>query len=75
MSKISNRFWLAGIIFNLVHALLKVSSHDGIYVNILMALLQAGRLADEVKALRSPRASEKLGDDAERDAKYHALQK
>lgn len=40
-----------------------------------MALLQAGRLADEVKALRSPRASEKLGDDAERNAKYHALQK
>jgi len=57
VSKISNRFWLAGIIFNLVHALLK-----------------AGRLADEVKALRSPKASEKLGDDAERNAKYHALQ-
>lgn len=55
--KISNRFWLAGIVFNLVHALLK-----------------AGRLADEVKALRSPAGAEKVGDDAERNAKYHALQ-
>lgn len=55
--KLSNRFWLAGIVFNLVHALLK-----------------AGRLADEVKALRSPVGGEKVGDDAERNAKYHALQ-
>jgi len=57
IGKISNRFWLAGILFNLVHALLK-----------------AGRLADEVKALRSPASSEKVGDDAERNAKYHSLQ-
>jgi len=55
--KISNRFWLAGIVLNLVHALLK-----------------AGRLADEVKALRSPAGAEKVGDDAERNRRYHALQ-
>ncbi|KZP12064.1 peroxisomal biogenesis factor 11 [Athelia psychrophila] len=57
VGKISNRFWLAGILLNLVHALLK-----------------AGRLADEVKALRAPASSEKVGDDAERNAKYHSLQ-
>jgi len=57
IGKISNRFWLAGILFNLAHALLK-----------------AGRLADEVKGLRSQRGSEKKGDDAERNAKYHSLQ-
>lgn len=57
IGKISNRFWLAGILLNLAHALLK-----------------AGRLADEVKRLRSPRGSEKKGDDAERNAKYHSLQ-
>jgi len=57
IGKISNRFWLAGILFNLAHALLK-----------------AGRLADEVNKLRSPRNSERKGDDAERNAKYHSLQ-
>jgi len=57
IGKISNRFWLAGILLNLAHALLK-----------------AGGLADEVKRLRSPRGSERRGDDAERNAKYHSLQ-
>jgi len=54
---ISNRFWLAGILFNLAYALLK-----------------AGRLADQVKKLRSPGGCERIGDDAERNAKYLSLQ-
>jgi peroxin-11B len=57
IGKVANRFWLAGILFNLAYGLLK-----------------AGRLADEVKTLRSPKNGEKVGDDAERNAKYHSLQ-
>jgi len=57
IDKVANRFWLAGILFNLVHGLLK-----------------AGRLADEVKALRHTKTDEKVGDDAERNAKHHSLQ-
>jgi len=43
-------------------------------LNLAHALLKAGGLADEVKRLRSPRGSERRGDDAERNAKYHSLQ-
>jgi len=57
IDKVANRFWLAGILFNLAHGLLK-----------------AGRLADEVKALRRTKTDEKVGDDAERNAKHHSLQ-
>jgi len=43
-------------------------------LSLAHALLKAGRLADEVKRLRSPRSGESKGDDAERNAKYHSLQ-
>jgi peroxin-11B len=45
----------------------------GILLNLAYGLLKAGRLADEIKALRTQKTDEKVGDDAERNAKYHSL--
>jgi len=46
----------------------------GILLNLAYALLKARRLAVEIKALRSQKSDEKVGDDAERNTKYHSLQ-
>lgn len=43
----------------------------GLYIDVLLS--QAGRLADEIKALRTQKSDEKVGDDAERNTKYHSL--
>ncbi|KII93248.1 hypothetical protein PLICRDRAFT_35437 [Plicaturopsis crispa FD-325 SS-3] len=59
VAKTSNRFWFAGVLFSITHGLLK-----------------AGRLANETKALRPSAAFQEkdIGEQAERDAKYRALE-
>jgi peroxin-11B len=77
VQKISNRFWLAGILFSLTHGIFKVSFQHMLNMSVLLASIhhceQAGRLTKETRKIRG--SDEKnIGEENARKSQIRALQ-
>jgi peroxin-11B len=77
VQKISNRFWLAGILFSITHAVLKVSFRHVLHVlswyQLIVVGAKAGRLTKEAREIRG--LDEKnIGEENARKSQLRALQ-